>query len=67
MNIALAAAAFKEELSRENEAVCLCCNRRARINKLRIHSTLALILAAAGQLHLAWGADDCGRRRSRAP
>ncbi len=36
---------FRAELQALNEAVCPCCQRRARINKLRIHSTLALMLA----------------------
>lgn len=36
---------FEHELSEKNEAYCECCQRRARVNKLKIHSTLALMLA----------------------
>lgn len=35
---------FGEMLQRKSEAICPCCARRARINRLRIHSTLALML-----------------------
>lgn len=37
-------AKFLEELKNNNEAICPCCERRARINKLKIHSTLAAML-----------------------
>lgn len=37
-------AEFFDTLKRDNEAVCPCCERRARINKLKVHSTLAAML-----------------------
>lgn len=36
---------FQADLRKNNEAICQCCQRRARINKLRVHSTIALMLA----------------------
>lgn len=36
---------FKKELEEKSEAICPCCERRARINRLRVHSTLALMLS----------------------
>jgi len=35
---------FIESLNLEGEAICNCCNRRARINKAKVNSTLAAML-----------------------
>lgn len=37
-------AQFEAELREKNEAICPCCQRRARTNKMRVHSTLAAML-----------------------
>lgn len=44
MELEQATKEFAAMLQRNSEAICPCCARRARINRLRIHSTLALML-----------------------
>lgn len=35
---------FYKKLQNDGEAICPCCNRRGKVNKLKIHSTLAAML-----------------------